>query len=141
MLRRIVPVALVAGALGACVSGNDLPGCKGDEAATTPPGFAPVVWDDGQSTFFRFPGNQRVPTISAITPDGREGAVNLSTSGDLVTAQQVAAKWVLRDGRQVACVVNHAYDPVGIRPDTGTSSPNVERVAVTPRAVMPRGGK
>ena len=141
MLCRIVSVALLAGALGACANGNDFPKCKGDEAAATPPGFAPVVWDDGQSTYFKFPGNQRVPTIYALTPDGRHGATNSSVSGDLVTVQQVAPEWVLSDGRQVACVTNHAYDPVGTRPDTGTSSPNVERVAVTPRAVMPRGGK
>lgn len=135
MLRRVIPVALIAGTLGACAS-NDLPGCHGDETATTPPGFAPVVWDNGQSTFFRFPGNQRVPAIYAMTPDGREGAVNLSTSGDLVTAQQVAPEWVLRDGKQVACVFNHKFDQVGVRPDTGTSSPDIERVAITPR-----GGK
>lgn len=133
MLRRIASVTLLAGALGACENGSDLPTCKGADAAATPPGFAPVVFDNGQSTFFRFPGNQRVPTIYAITPDGREGATNSSISGDLVTVQQLAPEWALRDGRQVACVKNHAYNPVGLRPDTGTSSPDVERVARSAR--------
>ena len=132
---RIVAIALLAGALGACASNSDLPGCKGEDAAATPPGFAPVVWDNGQSTFFRFPGNQRIPVISALTPDGREGVVNSSVSGETVTVHQLAPGFVLRDGRQVACVTNHAYDPVGVRPGTGTSSPDVERVARQARGV------
>lgn len=129
MPGRIAAVTLLAGALGACAGGSDMPGCKGDEAAATPPGTAPVVWDNGQHTFFRFPGNQRIPVISALTPDGREGVVNSSVSGETVTVHQLAPGFVLRDGRQVACVTNHAYDPVGVRPGTGTTSPDVERVA------------
>ena len=129
MLRRIAAATLLAGALGACAGGSDLSTCNGEDAAATPPGFAPVVWDNGQSTFFRFPGNQRIPVISALTPDGREGVVNSSTAGETVTVHQLARAFVLRDGRQVACVTNHAYDPVGVRPGTGTSSPDVQRVA------------
>lgn len=135
MLRRTVPVALLAGALGACSGGPDLPKCRGEEAAATPAGLAPVVWDNGQHTFFKFPGNQRIPTIAALTPDGREGAVNSNTSGDVVEVHQLAEEWVLRDGRKVACVTNRAYDPVGVRPDTGTASPLVERVAPAARGV------
>lgn len=135
MLRRTVAVALLAGALGACANGAVPPQCRGEEAAATPPGLAPVVWDNGQHTFFRFPGNQRIPVISALTPDRREGAVNSNVSGDTVEVHQLAEEWVLRDGRKVACVTNRAYDPVGIRPDTGTASPLVERVAPTPRRV------
>lgn len=134
-MLRIVPVALLAAALAACSSGSDLPRCKGEEASATPPGLAPVVWDNGQHTFFRFPGNQRIPTIAALTPDGREGAVNSNVSGDVVEAHQLAEEWVLRDGRKVACVTNRAYSQVGIRPDTGTASPLVERVARTPRGM------
>ncbi len=126
---RIAAVALLAGALGACAGGSDLLACRGEDAVATPPGFAPVIWDNGQSTFFRFPGNQRIPVISALTPDGREGVVNSSVSGETVTVHQLAPGFVLRDGRQVACVTNHAYDPVGVRPGTGTTSPDVERVA------------
>lgn len=133
MPRRIVPAALLVGALAACSSGSDLPKCRGEEAAATPPGLAPVVWDNGQHTFFKFPGNQRIPTIAALTPDGREGAVNSNVSGDTVEVHHLAEEWVLRDGRKVACVTNRAFDQVGVRPDTGTSSPLVERVAPAPR--------
>jgi type IV secretory pathway VirB9-like protein len=133
MHRRIAPLAFVALALAACSSGGDLPVCTGAETAATPPGLSPVVWDDGRHTFFRFPGNQRIPQISPLTPDGREGAANSNTSGDLVEMHQVAERWALRDGRKVACVRNLAFNPVGVRPDTGTSSPDVERVARAPR--------
>lgn len=132
MPRRTIPAFALAGALGACSTGPDLPRCRGADAAATPPGFAPVVWDDGQNTYFRFPGQQRVPVIAAVAPDGREAAVNRNTSGDVVTVHQVAPEWVLRDGRKVACVTNRAYDQVGVRYPTGTTSPDVERVPRTP---------
>mgnify|MGYP002713853219 CR=1 FL=1 len=87
--------------LAACSTGAAPPNCRGEEAAATPPGLAPVVWDNGQHTFFRFPGNQRIPTIAALTPDRREGAVNSNVSGDTVEVHQLAEEWVLRDGRKI----------------------------------------
>jgi type IV secretion system protein VirB9 len=86
------------------------------------------VWDDGQSTFLRFPGNRRVPAIFAILADGREAAVNytVNTVG-LVTVHQTGPALRLRDGRLVLCVLNRASDATGRNAGTGTTSPDVVR--------------
>lgn len=86
------------------------------------------TWDDGQSTFLRFPGNRRVPTFFVIHPDGREAAINYSVATDgLVTLHQTAGALRLRDGSQVLCIFNRAFDPTGRNPGTGTTSADVVR--------------
>ncbi|MCK8786562.1 TrbG/VirB9 family P-type conjugative transfer protein [Roseomonas sp. NAR14] len=92
-------------------------------------GLAPSeTWDDGQSTFLRFPGNRRIPAIFAVLPDGREAAVNYSASADgLVTVHGVLAALRLRDGNRVLCIFNRAYDPTGRNPGTGTTRADVVR--------------
>ena len=86
------------------------------------------VWDDGQSTFLRFPGNRRVPSIFSVLADGREAAVNYSanTSG-LITVHQTGPALRLRDGGLVLCILNRAFDATGRNPGTGTTSPDVVR--------------
>ncbi|MBB5695999.1 TrbG/VirB9 family P-type conjugative transfer protein [Muricoccus pecuniae] len=86
------------------------------------------VWDDGQSTFLRFPGNRRVPAIFSVLADGREAAVNYSanTSG-LITIHQTNGTFRLRDGGLVLCILNRAFDATGRNPGTGTTSPDVVR--------------
>lgn len=86
------------------------------------------VWDDGQSTFLRFPGNRRVPAIFSVLTDGREAAVNYSanTSG-LITIHQTGPALRLRDGGLVLCILNRTHDAIGRNPGTGTTSPDVVR--------------
>lgn len=121
-----LPLLLAA---AACSTGRDLPKCNGTPQAATPAGAAPVVWDDGARTFFRFPGHQRRPAIYALHPDGREAAVNTTPDGDIIIVHQTARDWVLRDGQHVACVSNQAWDQVGARTGTLTASPEVERIS------------
>ena len=86
------------------------------------------VFDNGYSTVFRFPGNVRIPAVFVINPDGKEATPNYAVKGDLVQVDSVARGWRLRDGQTVLCIWNQAFDPVGKNPETGTSSPNVQRV-------------
>jgi type IV secretion system protein VirB9 len=86
------------------------------------------VFDNGFSTVFRFPGNVRVPSLFVINPDGKEATANYAVKGDLVQTESVARQWRLRDGDTVLCIFNRGYDPVGENPQTGTTSPNVQRV-------------
>ncbi|MCG7362472.1 TrbG/VirB9 family P-type conjugative transfer protein [Roseomonas sp. ACRSG] len=86
------------------------------------------VWDDGQSTFLRFPGNRRLPAIFSVLADGREAAVNYSANtAGLVTIHQTNGSFRLRDGGLVLCIFNRAHDPTGRNPGTGTTSPDVVR--------------
>jgi type IV secretion system protein VirB9 len=96
---------------------------RGDRA------LAPAeVWDDGQSTFLRFPGNRRVPAIFSVLADGREAAVNYSAdTAGLITIHQTAGAFRLRDGGLMLCILNRAFDGTGRNPGTGTTSPDVVR--------------
>jgi type IV secretion system protein VirB9 len=86
------------------------------------------VWDDGQSTFLRFPGNRRVPAIFSVLADGREAAVNYSANpAGLITIHQTNGAFRLRDGSLVLCILNRAFDATGRNPGTGTTSPDVVR--------------
>jgi len=86
------------------------------------------VFDNGYSTVFRFPGNMRIPAIFMLNPDGKEATANYAVKGDMVIVGSVARGWRLRDGNTVLCIWNQAYNPIGNNPDTGTISPDVERV-------------
>jgi type IV secretion system protein VirB9 len=86
------------------------------------------VFDNGYSTVFRFPGNVRIPSIFVVNPDGGEATANYAVKGDLVQVDAVARGFRLRDGQTVLAIWNQAFDPVGRRPDTGTTSPEVERM-------------
>lgn len=86
------------------------------------------VWDNGYSTAFVFPGQQRVPSLYYVAPDGKESTATYSVHGDTIIATGTAREWRLRDGNTVIEVWDLAYNPVGSTPGTGTASPLVQRV-------------
>lgn len=86
-----------------------------------------VAWDDGQSTFLHFPGNIRIPAVYVIAPDGKEADVDYSVKDGLITISQVARMFRLRDGDTVLNLWNQGFNPVGTKPGTGTTSPDVIR--------------
>ncbi|MGO7733153.1 type IV secretion system protein VirB9 [Rhizobium leguminosarum] len=91
--------------------------------------LAPVaVYDNGRTTFFRFPGRSRLPAIFSIGADGEETSVNFSLKGDILEIASVERGWRLRDGNTVLCVWNSSFDAIGVATPTGTISANVERV-------------
>ncbi len=85
------------------------------------------VSDDGYSTVFVFPGNERIPAIFRIDPDGKEAVAETSVHGDAVVATGTAREWILRDGRTVLDVYDLSYNPIGSTPGTHTISPGVVR--------------
>lgn len=57
------------------------------------------VWDNGEFTFFKFPGNRDVPAIYMVDADGKESIVNRNTTGaanDVVVVQKINPKFYLR---------------------------------------------
>lgn len=91
--------------------------------------LAPVsIHDNGQTTFFRFPGRSRIPAIFSIGSDGEEISVNFAVKGDTVEIASVERGWRLRDGKTVLCIWNTNFDPVGVSSASGTVSPNVQRI-------------
>lgn len=93
---------------------------------------ATEVSDNGRLTAFRFPGNAEVPAIYVVAPDGSEAIAQRTVRGELVLVHTTAAQFRLRRGSEVLCIFNHAYDPLGQNPGTGTVTPEVARGVRTP---------
>lgn len=90
------------------------------------------VYDDGQVTSFIFAGNRALPAIYQILENGEESLVpgDVREGGQKIVIHGIARQFVLRSGKQVLCVYNEAYDPVGVHFGTGTISPSVSREMV-----------
>ena len=101
-------------------------------APSAPPGLD-AMWDDGQRTFLRYPGNRGSPIAYEVLPNGTEArlgqnvVVDPATRGSILILHRVVPMLRLRDGDNVLCITNNAYDPVGTNPGTGTSDPGVFR--------------
>lgn len=87
-----------------------------------------AVYDNGYTTVFRFPGNERIPAIFVVDPDGKEATAPYSVSGGIVQVGMTAREFRLRDGDTLLNVYNLGYSTLGTNPGTGTVSPEVQRV-------------
>ncbi|WP_273758608.1 P-type conjugative transfer protein VirB9 [Bartonella sp. AU55XJBT] len=85
------------------------------------------VYDNGKTTTFTFLGNVEIPTIYLVTPDGQEALIPKSIKGNKVIVHATAAQFTLRRGSEVLCIFNRRFVPKGINPETGTTSPSVQR--------------
>ncbi len=87
-----------------------------------------MVFDDGRFTYLRFAGNRPLPAIFQTGPDGSEETVNVRMGeDDLLVADRVARRLVLRLGQAVVVVVNDAFDLEGQPAVEGTTVPGVAR--------------
>ena len=69
------------------------------------------IFDDGRMTYFAWAPQASVPAIFAVTADGRESLVNSGVRDGYTVVEQLAPRFVLRNGKQVATVTNQAYVP------------------------------
>lgn len=71
---------------------------------------APVlIFDDGRMTYFEWPAQGAVPAIFAVGADGAESLVNYGVRGRYIVVEQLAPRFSLRNGKQVATVINNGY--------------------------------
>lgn len=87
-----------------------------------------LVWDNGYSTVFQFPGNSRIPSVFVIDPDGKEATATYSVDGNTIQVAETAREFRLRDGDAVLNIYNLGYNTAGGNPGTGTTSPQVQRI-------------
>ncbi|GAA5107786.1 P-type conjugative transfer protein VirB9 [Bartonella jaculi] len=85
------------------------------------------VYDNGKTTTFTFLGNIEIPAIYLVSSDGQESLVPKSIKGNKVIVHATAARFTLRRGNDVLCIFNKRFVPEGINPETGTTSPSVQR--------------
>lgn len=67
------------------------------------------VFDDGTATFFRFGKDTATPAIFSLTEGAGESVVNFAVRGPYVVVEQVAAGFILRQGKDVTRVYNDGY--------------------------------
>jgi type IV secretion system protein VirB9 len=87
-----------------------------------------AVYDDGKETTLRFEGNREIPAIFLVASDGAESLVPKDVRGELVVVHAVGRELRLRQGAEVLCIFNEAFDPVGVNEATRTTSPGVARL-------------
>lgn len=85
------------------------------------------ISDNGRFTVMRFPANQPVPAIFTVTPDGTESVVPFDVRGEFIVIHATSTQFRLRQGREVLCIFNEAFNPYGTSTGTGTISGAVER--------------
>jgi type IV secretion system protein VirB9 len=103
--------------------GYQAQGTAEERAALTPD----ATWDDGQSTYFRFDGNRRLPVPYVLMPDGEEAVVDYTVQDRTLIIHKTAARFRLRDGDLILCITNPNHSAAGFNPGTGTASPDVVR--------------
>lgn len=84
--------------------------------------------DNGRFTVLRFPGNQPLPALYAVSPAGAESLVPFDVRGEFVVIHQVVAQLRLRRGREVLCLYNEDFQPYGFQTGTGTAAKDVDRI-------------
>jgi type IV secretion system protein VirB9 len=83
--------------------------------------------DDGVHTRLRFAANADLPAIFVRNDDASESLLNYSMDAGDVIIHRVARRFVLRRGKLTGCVINKGFVGGGIRLDSGTVAPDVER--------------
>jgi type IV secretion system protein VirB9 len=83
--------------------------------------------DDGVHTRLRFAANADLPAIFVRNADGSESLLNFSMDSGDVIVHRVARQFILRRGRLTGCIVNQGFAGSGLRLDSGTVTPEVER--------------
>jgi type IV secretion system protein VirB9 len=83
--------------------------------------------DDGVHTRLTFGDRSEIPAIFVRNEDGSESLLNFSMEAGVVVIHRVAPKFILRRGRVTGCIVNKGYAGAGLRLESGTVSPRIER--------------
>jgi len=83
--------------------------------------------DDGVHTRLRFPARAELPAIFVRNDDGSESLLNFSMDAGDVVIHRIARRFVLRRGKLTACVLNQQFGGGGVRLDSGTVTPGVQR--------------
>jgi type IV secretion system protein VirB9 len=70
------------------------------------------VFDDGRFTYFRWPESLSTPALFVVEPDGSESIANSTMRDGYQVVEQLARRFVLRNGKEVTQIINDAWrDP------------------------------
>ena len=94
-----------------------------------------LVFDDGRFTYLRFTGNRELPAVFHVQGDGSESLVNVRMEDELLVADRVSRRLMLRAGSAVVGLWNESFDVEGLALSSGTTVPAVERVLKSERSL------
>jgi type IV secretion system protein VirB9 len=83
--------------------------------------------DDGIHTRLRFAANADLPAVFVRNADGTESLLNFNMDAGDVIIHRIAHRFILRRGKLTGCVVNQGFVGSGMRLESGTVTPDVER--------------
>lgn len=93
------------------------------------PSLKPIAAsDDGVHTRLRFAARAELPALFVRNDDGSESLLNFNVEAGDVVVHRVAARFIVRRGRLTGCIVNAGFGGGGLRLESGTVAPDVERV-------------
>ncbi len=90
-----------------------------------------AAFDNGRYTFLHFAENNNWPAVFRLVPSGdamQETLVNPSVKGNWLILPRVGRAWRLRQGGEVLCIRNEAFNPSGANNPSETASPTTWRV-------------
>jgi type IV secretion system protein VirB9 len=92
------------------------------------PALKPLsAMDDGVHTRLRFGTRSEMPAVFVQNDDGSESLLNYSVEDGDVLVHRVVRRLILRRGQLAGCVVNRSFNGGGVRLESGTVAPDVER--------------
>ena len=96
-----------------------------------------VVFDDGHFTYFKWPPDTTTPAVFTVGPDGQESLINYTWRDGFEAVEQVAPKFMLRNGKQVTTVINEGWraplrGPDAPRPHDAITAREAARDGVRP---------
>ncbi len=92
-----------------------------------------VASDDGVHTRLTFSDRAELPAVFVRNEDDTESLLNFSMDGGDVVIHRLAPRLILRRGRLTGCIVNKGFDGAGVRLESGTLSPRIERERKAPQ--------
>ena len=93
------------------------------------------VYDDGLRLHVKFPARADWPAVFVRNPDGTDSLVNFTVEKDELIVHKVAARFILRRGTLVGCLINRAYDTSGVRAGTERSGTDTVSPEVVRRSI------
>ena len=76
-----------------------------------------LVFDDGKFTYFKWPENTSTPALFLVAADGTESLANYGVRDGYQIVEQLAPRFVLRNGKEVTYVINDAWREPSAGPD------------------------
>ena len=95
------------------------------------------VFDDGRFTYFQWPENTNIPALFLIEPSGSESIVNYTTRDGYQVVEQLAPRFMLRNGKEVTVVINDGWRPpmagaLAPRPHDSKTARDAQRAEIRP---------